>query len=151
LADATTPSDPRVQGTVARRAGFTAGIVVNSALLYVVNAWPGWRSLTFVTADADQLIPLLNAALVAGIIANLIYLVADRRWVKALGDLFTVGISLAFLVWTWRVFPFVFTDTTVDWATIIRVVLGFSIVGCIIALIVQLVVLVGTSVRFRSG
>jgi hypothetical protein len=151
VADATSASDSRLRAALVRRAGYTAGIVVNTVLLYVVNAWPGWRSLAFVTADAEQLVPLLNAALIAGIVANAIYLVADRRWVKALGDLFTVGISLAFLVRTWLVFPFAFTNTTVDWATIIRVVLGFSIVGCIIALIVQLVVLVGTAVRLRSS
>lgn len=135
---------------VRRRVGFTIGIVVNSALLYAINVWPGWRSLTFVTGDAEQLLPLLNASLTVGIIANVIYIVVDRKWVKALGDLITVGISLVLLVSIWQVFPFAFNDPAIDWATIVRVVLGVSIFGCAIALVVQLVVLIRELSRLSS-
>ena len=138
-------------GAVGRRVGYTVGIVVNTALLYAVNVWPGWRSIAFVTEDAEQLLTLLIASLVAGIIANLIYLVFDRTWVKALGDLITVGISLALLVRTWLVFPFAFVDASVDWVLIIRVVLAVSIGGCVIALVVQLVVLVRELSRGRAS
>jgi hypothetical protein len=140
-ARATTPV-VRMDGSIGRRVGYGVGILVNTLLLYAVNAWPGWRWLTFVTEDAERLVPLLNASLVAGIVANLIYIVFDRRWVKALGDLVTVGISLVLLVWTWQAFPFAFDDSTIDWALVARGVLAFSILGCVIALIVQLVILV---------
>lgn len=135
---------------VRRRVGYTIGIVINSALLYVINVWPGWQSLTFVTEDAEQLLPLLNASLTVGIIASAIYIVVDRTWVKALGDLITVGISVALLVSIWRVFPFAFNDPAIDWATIIRVALAVSIFGCVVALVVQLVVLVRELSRLNS-
>ena len=141
VARSTTPV-VRMDGSIGRRVGYGVGIVVNTLLLYAVNGWPGWRWLSFVTEDAEQLVPLLNASLVAGIVANVIYIVFDRRWVKALGDLVTVGISLVLLAWTWQVFPFAFDDSAIDWALVARGVLAFSILGCIIALIVQLVVLV---------
>lgn len=128
--------------SIGRRIGYGVGIVVNTLLLYAVNVWPGWRWFAFVTEDAEQLVPLLNASLVVGMVANLIYIVFDRRWVKALGDLVTVGVSLVLLVWTWQVFPFAFTDPAIDWALVVRGVLAVSILGCVIALVVQLVVLV---------
>jgi len=146
----TTTAGFRPDATVRRRVGYSVGIVVNSALLYAINVWPGWRSLTFLTDDADQLLPLLNASLTVGIIANAIYIVFDRMWVKALGDLITVGISLVLLVSIWQVFPFAFMDPSIDWATIARVVLGVSIFGCAIALVVQLVVLIREVSRLSS-
>jgi hypothetical protein len=138
-------------GALRQRVGYTAGIVINTALLVTINAWPGWEALSFVTSEAAQLVPLLNAALAAGILAYLTYIVIDRRWVKALGDLITVGLSLAVLWRTWQVFPFEFEDASVDWALILRVGLAVSIGGCVIALIVQLVVLIRELAGTRSA
>jgi hypothetical protein len=147
----TTTAVFRPDATVRRRVGYSVGIVVNTVLLYAINVWPSWRSLTFVTDDAEQLLPLLNASLTVGIIANAIYIVFDRKWVKALGDLITVGISLVLLVSIWQVFPFAFNNPSIDWATIVRVVLGVSIFGCVIALVVQLVVLIRELSRLSSS
>jgi len=137
--------------SIGRRVGYAVGVVVNVALLYLVNVWPGWRSITFVTEDAEQVLTLLNASLSVGVIANLIYIVFDRAWVKALGDLVTVAISLVLLARIWEVFPFAFDDAAVDWASIVRVVLAVSMVGCVVALVVQLVVLVREVSRMVSA
>jgi hypothetical protein len=74
-----------VRSVSERRVGYVLGIVVNLVLLYLANVWPGWRAIPFVTEEAAQLIGIVNLSLWAGIVANLIYIGSDRRWVKALG------------------------------------------------------------------
>jgi len=143
-----TPQIAKSEGIVGRRLGYTVNIVINAALLSAVNVWPGWRSLSFVTDDAELLLTLLNASLVAGIVASVICLVFDRKWVKALCDLITVGLSLVLLVQVWLVFPFAF-DGAVDWATVVRVVIVVSIGGCAVAMAVQLVVFLRELFRGR--
>lgn len=53
--------------------------------------------------------------------------------------LVTVAVSLIVLVSVWQVFPFRFDASDIDWTLIVRVVLGVSISGCAIAIVVLLV------------
>jgi hypothetical protein len=132
----------RRPGPAARRFGYALAILVNAAILYAVNVWPGWQILPFLTGEFRQLLDLVNLSLIAGMVANLIFLIFDVPWVKALGDLVVTVIGLAVMVRFWQVFPFDFADTTLDWALITRVVLIVAMAGTAIAILVQLVVLV---------
>jgi predicted membrane protein len=84
---------------------------------------------------------------VAGLVANLVYLVNDAPWLKALGDLVTTGIALAVLTRVWQVFPFDFGESTVDWPLFVRFVLIVAIVGTVIGLVVQFLTLVRAAAR----
>jgi hypothetical protein len=127
---------------VARRIGYVIGAAVNVALLYAVHVWPGWQAVPFLTEDTRQVLGLVTLSLIAGLVANIIYIAYDApRW-KALGDLVTTAIGVAVMVRVWQVFPFAFTDTTLDWPLVVRVVLVVGIVGAVIGMIVQLVTLV---------
>jgi hypothetical protein len=108
--------------------------MVQLAMVYVVNWWPGWHSATFLTSDAAQVVWLFNLAMAVGVVLDLAYLVHDPRWLTALGDVVTAGFGLAVVVRTWKVFPFQFTDTTIDWALFIRSGLGLAIVGAAVGL-----------------
>ena len=121
-----------------RRVGYVIAGVINVALLYAVNVWPGWSVVPFVTDDMTQVLGIVNASLVVGLVANAVYLVQDAPWVKALGDLVTTAVALAVLTTMWRVFPFDFGESTVDWALLTRVVLVVAIAGCGIGLVVSL-------------
>ena len=113
----------RRRGSASRRLGYAIAIVVNAALLYAGNVWPGWWVLPFLTEDTRQVIGIVNFSLIAGMVGNFACLLLDRPWMKALADLATLGIGLLVLAQLWQVFPFDFQGYTLDWALITRVVL----------------------------
>jgi hypothetical protein len=130
------------QRTRASRAlGYTIAAVVNSVLLYLVNVAPGWDAVPFLSPDAAQVVPVFNATLVVGIVGNIVNIIVDRRWTRAVTEILSACVSLAFIVATWRVFPFTFDGATVQWSVITRVVLVFAALGCGISVIVQIVAL----------
>lgn len=133
---------PRRPAVAARRVGYGVAAVVNAAILYMVNVSPGWQVLPFLTDDMSLLVGVVNASIVVHLVANMVYVVADPRWLKALGDLLTTTVGLAALVRIWQVFPFAFTSSAVDWPLVARVALGVAIGGSVIAIVVALVSLV---------
>jgi hypothetical protein len=122
----------------ARRAGYGLAIGFSAALLFILNGWPGWQAIPFLTSDTTQVLWLVNLTLAAGIAANAVYLAYDPPWLKALGDLATTGIGLATAIRIWQVFPF---DLSSGWAATVRALLVVCITGSCIALVVQIVTL----------
>jgi hypothetical protein len=126
-------------GPASRRFGYLVAVAVNVAMLYAVNRWPGWETVSFLTDDTRRVIDLVNASIVVSLVANVVYFVRDPRWLKALGDLLTTTIGIVVLVRLWRVFPFDFPDGSVDWTLVARIVLVVGIVGSAIGIVVALV------------
>lgn len=137
----------RRRSVAARRAGYAFGVVVNVALLYAVHGWPGWRELPFLTEDTTQVLGAVTAALVAGLVTNVVYLASDPPWLTALGDLVITVIGLVALVRVWQVFPLDFGDHAVNWAMVARVLLVIAMGGSVIGVFAQLAALV----RFGAG
>lgn len=135
-----TASTARSSGA-SRRVGYGVAVAINGVLLYLVNVWPGWQIIPFLTEDFRDVLGLVNASLVAGMVVNLFNLLLDRRWVRALGDLVTLGIGLAGLVLFWQVFPFDFPGGF-DWSLLVRIVIVLAMIGTVIGIIVQIVTLV---------
>ena len=133
------PAAPRGQSSASRRAGYAIAALINAFLLYVVAVWPGWRSLRVLTADAALVVPWVDAALVAGIVVNLLNLLFDRRWLRAVGDLVTTVIGLVAVIVTWDVFPFDFSAVGGGWEVIARIALLVAIAGSAIGIIVAVV------------
>lgn len=121
----------------ARQAGYVVAALVNVGLAWLVNVWPGWEAVPFLTADAAEVIPLLNASLAVGAVSNLVYLLYDPPWLRALGSVATAGLSVAVLARTLAVFPFDFGDDASTWEPIAEVGLIFLVVASGLALIVQ--------------
>jgi len=113
----------------ARRAGYLVAVLVNAAMLYAVNVWPGWESVPFLTEGMRLVIGLVNLSIVVNLGANVVYLLRDPPWLKALGDILTTAVGLVALVRIWQVFPFDFDDGSFDWTLVVRVLLGVGIVG----------------------
>ncbi|MDF2093481.1 hypothetical protein P0Y31_14105 [Knoellia sp. 3-2P3] len=126
----------------ARRSGYVAAALINGLLLYLVNRRPGWEAVPFLTAETEQVLGLVNASIVAGVAANLVYLVADPPRLRSLGDLVTISIGLAAMVRIWQVFPFSFDPDGFPWDTLCRWVLAVGIVGSAIGIVAALVTLV---------
>lgn len=129
------------RGVGVRRFGYVVAAAVNLALLYGINVWPGWDVLPFLTARTTEVLTLVNASLIAPIAANVLYIVHDPRWLRAFGEAFTTGIGVAAMVALWRVFPFDFGETTIDWVLVTRVLLAIGIAGGAIGVVANLVTL----------
>lgn len=145
----TTPA-PRTRarqrpGPAARRFGYVVAALVDLALLYAVNVWPGWDVLPFLTSDTTEVLTLVNASLVAGAAANGLHLLRDPRRLRSFGDACTTAIGVAAMVALWRVFPFDFGDAGFDWSLVVRIVLGLGIVGGAIGIVTSLVSLLSDS------
>jgi hypothetical protein len=71
-----------------------------------------------------------------------LYVLYDRRWFRDLGGIVTTGIGTAATVQLLRVFPFAFTDTSLDWARVARLLLVIGVAASAIGLAVQVATLV---------
>ena len=138
---------PRQSSAAARRLGYLVAAGVNGVLLYLINVAPGWQELTFLTSATVSVLTWVNTSLVAGIVANVLYVLDDAPAVRAFGDLVTTSIALAAIVRVWQVFPFAFDQRGVHWEQVIRVLLVVATVGSAIAIVVQLVTLARLAVK----
>jgi hypothetical protein len=129
-----------------RRFGYLLAAAINAVILYLVNRWPGWQFLDFLTGDTTRVLWLFDFSLVVGIVVNLAYAGYDPPWLTAAGNLVTTAIGIAVLGRIWRVFPFDFGDAAFDWAMLIRVLLVVGIAGAAIGVVVNLVSLIRTIV-----
>lgn len=132
MTTSSTPSTPR-------RVGYAVAVVVNAALAWIVNIWPGWEAVPFLTADTAEVIPLVNASLLVGVAANIVFLVRDPAWLRALVTLVTTGISVAVMARLLALFPFDFGDDAATWDLIAEVLLIFLLIVTALAAVVQLV------------
>lgn len=123
----------------ARRVGDAISAVVNLVLLWMVNVWPGWEAVPFLTADTSQVIPLVNASLLVGVLASLVYVVVDPPWLRALGGVATTALSFLVLTRTLIVFPFDFGDDPGLWDPLTEGLLILLVVATGLATLVQAV------------
>jgi hypothetical protein len=121
-----------------RRFGYAVAVLVNVALLFVVNNLLAWDILAFLTNDFERVIPIINVSVGASILVNLIYLSYDAGWFKSLTQIGLLGISMAATVRFYRVFPFDFSAYEFDWATVAKWLLILAIVGVAIGMIVEI-------------
>ncbi len=147
----TSASSARGIPSASRRLGYLIAIVLNLTLAYLVNVWPSWQEVSWLTAQTQEVVGLVNLSLLAGATVNMVYLIYDRPWFKALGDLVTTAIALAVVLDVYRVFPFDFTQTTVDWSPVVRIVLVVAIIGTAIGTVVSFVTFIARAARAMNG
>lgn len=133
----------------ARRVGYVFAVLFNAAGLYLINVWPGWETVPFLTGDTRQVLGIVNAVLITSLAVNILYLFTDPRWLVALGGLVTTVLGLIGLIRIWQEFPFDFGDSSIDWTMVFHIGLVVGIVGSCIAIVVQLVQLARGLVRRR--
>ncbi len=121
-----------------RQAGYVVGAVVNALMLLAVNVWPGWEKLPFLTQETELVIGLVTASILVNLLANVVYALVHRAWLKPLGDVITTWIGLLALVKIWQVFPFDFEGSS-GWDLLTRVLLAVGIGGSCIGILAALV------------
>lgn len=130
-----------------RRTGYLAAATANGVLLLLLHGWPGWEVVPFLTASFADVLWLVDLALWAGIVGNVVYAVRDPRWLTALGGLVTTVLGLAATVLLWDVFPF---DLSGGWTVLARAVLGVAVLGSVVGLMVGAVQLVRALAAVRG-
>ncbi|MEZ5237473.1 MAG: hypothetical protein R2716_00395 [Microthrixaceae bacterium] len=134
----TSPAVERTsEGPGSRRAGYVVAIAVNAVMLWVVHRLLDWGWPRFLTADFEELVPIISFSLVASILVNAVYVIWDRGAVRPAGDLLTAVIGVVVTVRTYQVFPFDFSTYSRDWTTLARIVVILGIVGTSIAVLVN--------------
>lgn len=118
-----------------KKPDYIIAIIINVALLYVVNNLIRW-DIPYLTREfADKPLLILNISITATIIANAIFLAFDPEWFTALVRAILNLISIAFLYTFLTVFPLnIFNDSLIFW---VRAVLTIGIAGLIIAFFVE--------------
>ncbi|MCV2394112.1 hypothetical protein OEB99_07325 [Actinotalea sp. M2MS4P-6] len=120
----------------ARRFGYVVAIAVNLVMLGLIVVWPGWQAVPFLTEATTEVLPAVEAQLWTSIAVNVVWILADPRWLRALGETVTSAVGLAAAVRILTVFPFAFEDGT-SWATLARFVLWIAVVGSAIGVLVN--------------
>lgn len=136
------PGEPPAQqvrtrpGPGQRSFGYLVAIAVNVGLLYLINRTPGWDAMSFLTDETPLVLGLVNASIAASVVMNLVYLVSDPEWLRALGDVVTTAIGLVALLAIWRVWPI---DLAAPWDVLARWVVGVGVAGSLIGIFVAIV------------
>ena len=125
-----------------RRFGYVLAAAVITSTWLMVNVWPGWEVVPFLTQRTGDIVWAVNLSLFCGLVANLAYIAYDPVGFKTLGDLITTTVGLVPAVLLWRVFPFDFSGYSFDWAVVVRVVLMVGIIGGALGILVQIGMLV---------
>ena len=143
----TTP-EPRPRASrSARRFGYVVAVALNLVMLLLIHAWPGWDVIPFLTDRTTDVLPYVDASIVAMILVNTAYVVRDDRATKASGDLVTNLVSLVSLMVMWRVWPFDFAGVWGGWEVLVYVLLPVATIGTVIAALVQLTTIIRLAVE----
>ena len=125
------------QGT--RRFGYVVAIAVNAAMLYIAQNILAWDVLPWLTAEWEEVLPIISFSLTVSILVNLIYVAYDAPWFKSLTQVIMAAIAMAATIRLLRVFPFDFSAYEFNWAFVARAVLVLALVGITIGLITEAV------------
>jgi len=112
-----------------RRFGYGVAIVINIAMLIVVQNIVAWGWLPFLTDEFAEVVPWISLSLSISILANIIYELNDSPPVKSAGQVVVNVISVLVTYQIFTVFPFDFSTYSFDWGVVIRIVLILAMVG----------------------
>ena len=78
----------------AKRFGYLLALLINGAMLFVANNLLAWGWFSWLTADFEELLPIINVSLVASMLVNAVYMVYDAQWFKSLTQIGVTGIAI---------------------------------------------------------
>jgi hypothetical protein len=138
-ADQSSPSArvSRRAPSVGARSGYLASIAVNLICLFVARNLLEWHWPAFLTAQYEEVLPIITLSLVASICASVAFVLYDPPWFTSLANAVTAAIGFVALVGTYQVFPFDFSIYERDLSVLARVLLLVAMGGAAIGFIVQ--------------
>ena len=124
----------------AKRLGYFGASAANGVMLWVAHQLLDWEWPGFLTAEYEDVLPIITVSFVAGIVANAVYAWKDAWPVKPAVELATTVIGFAVTLRLWQVFPFEFTGD--DWSWLVRLALVLAFIGTTLGAVAQFVNLV---------
>jgi hypothetical protein len=132
----TATSARRHHGAAERRVGHVVAVLLDAFLLHLVNVSPGWSAVPFLTDAFPEVLGVVNASIVSGLVVHLVCVVRDPAWLRALGDVVTTAMGLAALWAIWQVWP-VALDT--GWELLARWVVAVGVLGSVAGIVAAVV------------
>jgi hypothetical protein len=123
----------------ARRGRYVSAVLGSAVIFWLVNIWPGWQTVPFLSPATSGVLGIFNASLVISVIVNLVNIAANNPWVRALGEIITSAIGLVVLARLWTIVPFDFGSSSFNWILVARILIVLACAGCGISIVVQLV------------
>lgn len=123
----------------ARVVGYAFTILFMLAVLVAANVWPGWEAVPFLSDEVPSVLGLVNLSLVATVVANGLYVVADPRWLVAAAEVVLSAISVAVAWQVVTVFPFDFNGVAYDLSTLVRIAVVLGLAATVVGFAVNLV------------
>jgi hypothetical protein len=130
---------------VSTRFGYVVAIVVNAAMLVIVNNILDWGWAPFLTDDFAQIVWLLDLSFLGAIVVNAVYLGYAPPWFNSVSQIGLGVISMAVAIRTFQVFPFDFSGYQFNWEPLARFVIVLTMVAVGISIVVE------TAKLVRSG
>ena len=90
-------------------AGYIASILANGAILWVMNALPGWN-LPYLLDSYSTVLPAINLSLAVQLSMNLVLIFYHPRFFHHLAQVVTAGFSIYAIAALARVFPLDFSS-----------------------------------------
>jgi len=130
---------PVGDGTTGRRVGYLVAAVLDGVLLYVVNNVLDWGWTSFLTDDFTKVLTIINVLLIASLVVNLAWIVADPVLFKSSSQIGLNAISFVVTIRLWQVFPFDLSSSDFPWEMLLRTVLMVGLFGLVLGSIAELV------------
>jgi hypothetical protein len=124
---------------------------VNLLLLWLVTVSPGWRFVPVLTEGFVGVVGVVIVSLLVGAAINLVYVVADPRWLRYLGEAVTAAFGCVVLARMWTIFPIDLGPSWEGWEPALRVVIGLFCLGAGIAVVANLALALRAAVGDLPG
>ncbi len=135
--DATRPTARRSRS--ARRVGYALTAGVNLIAWWITLNLLDWGWPSFLTGAFEDLSALIGFSLAATAVMNLTWMAHDPPRFKHTAQIALNVVSMAVTIRTWQVFPFDFSTFSYDWTVVVRLAIGASMLGLIVASVSELV------------
>lgn len=128
------PSQRRVKS---KKMEYLGAVIGNLVLFYIVNHLMEWH-IPFITEDFYKVLPYMNWSIGASIVANILYIFFDQKFIH-LGTMPVLNIlSLLSVFMLFKVFPFDFKLVGLEILNQVgKILLGLAVLGVIIGIAVD--------------
>ncbi|HEY7564585.1 MAG TPA: hypothetical protein VIA81_06635 [Acidimicrobiia bacterium] len=135
----------------ALRTGYAFAVVINLAMLIIVQNILEWGWLPFLTEEFTSVVPWISLSLVVSIVANFVYQFNDTVVVKSTGQILVNLVSLFVTYQVFTVFPFDFSGSGFDWTLTARIVLILAMIGVAVGMLTEAIRLTQSAMTKRTA
>ena len=134
-----------------RKFGYLVAALVNLFLLWIANHLLEWAWPAFLTAEWNDLLPLVRFSLWATVAVNVLWMLHDPAWFRHLAQAGLNAVTLVVIIETWQIFPFDFSGYANGWELATHITIIVGIVGSGIGVVAELAKLIGTAGHHPLG